>query len=178
MRLVLVALVVAALIVACGSDADKPLHRQAVDAFRDWADSFETAEYSTTALGVGERPTGEFDFEGEARYRKDPESVWTILYLGDANAQDERESFQQLRVEDEEFIWDFGFWRHVGSGDDSGSIALENELRSMLGTPIITDDRGPGRLARVRGTVLRWGQPGTVARTTRLGHPLPRSRRD
>ena len=140
MRLLVVLVLFAALIAACGSDADKPLHLQASDAFKRWADSFETAEFSTTALGVGERPTGDFDFEGEARYRTDPESVWTILYLGDADAEGERESFQQLRVEDEEFIWDFSFWRHVGEGDDSQSIALEQELRSMLGTPIITDD--------------------------------------
>ena len=139
MRLLVVAALVSLLVVGCGSDGDKPLHRQAVDAFGEWAESFETAVYSTTALGVGERPTGEFEFEGEARYRKDPESVWTILYLGNESSGEERESFQQLRVEDEEFIWDFGFWRHVGSGDDSESIALENELRSMLGTPIITD---------------------------------------
>ncbi|MCY3733861.1 MAG: hypothetical protein OXG42_06235 [Chloroflexi bacterium] len=141
MRLLVVLFLFVALIAACGSDADKPLHRQASEAFKQWADSFETAEYSTTALGVGEQPTGDFDFEGEARYRRDPESVWTILYLSDADSEDERESFQQLRVEDEEFIWDFSFWRHVGDGDDSQSIALERELRSMLGTPIITDDQ-------------------------------------
>ena len=140
MRLTLTVALIAVLLAACGSDAEQPLHRLASDTFKDWAESFETAEFSTTALGVGERPTGDFDFEGEARYRKDPESVWTILYLDEADAQDERESFQQLRVEDEEFIWDFGFWRHVGAGDDSQSIALENELRSMLGTPLITDD--------------------------------------
>ena len=140
MRLLVATAFAVVLLAACGSDAEQPPHRLASDAFKDWAESFETAEFSTTALGVGERPTGEFDFEGEARYRKDPESVWTILYLDDADAQDERGSFQQLRVEDEEFIWDFGFWRHVGAGDDSQSIALENELRSMLGTPLITDD--------------------------------------
>ena len=139
MRQLVAFALVAFLFAACGSDADKPLNQQASDAFKRWADSFETAEYSTTALGVGERPTGEFDFEGEARYRKDPESVWTILYLGDADAEGNRESFQQLRVEDEEFIWDFSFWRHVGADDDSESIALERELRSMLGTPLITD---------------------------------------
>jgi hypothetical protein len=134
-------LLAAALLAACGSDADKPLHRQASDSFRNWSGSFETAEYRITALGVGERPTGEFAFEGEAKFRKDPESVWTILFLeGEAeDSQDETESFQQLRVEDDEFILNFGIWQHVGSGDDSQSIALENELRSMLGTPIITD---------------------------------------
>lgn len=140
MRLLAGVALSALLLAACGSDADKPLNQQASDAFKRWAESFETAEYSTTALGVGERPTGDFDFEGEARYRKEPESVWTILYLGDADSEDERESFQQLRVEDEEFIWDFSFWRHVGDGHDSQSIALERELRSMLGTPLITDD--------------------------------------
>ena len=139
MRLLVVLALAAFLIAACGSDADQPLHRQATEAFKRWTESFETAEYRTTALGVGERPTGDFDFEGEAKYRKDPESVWTILYLGDADSDDERESFQQLRVEDEEFIWDFSFWRFVGAGDDSQSIALEQELRSMLGTPLITD---------------------------------------
>lgn len=139
MRLLLAVTLAVLLSAGCGSDADKPLHRQATDAFRRWAESFETAEYSTTALGVGDRPTGEFEFEGEARYRKDPESVWTILYLEDADPEGERESFQQLQVEDEEFIWDFSYWRHVGEGDNSESIALEQELRSMLGTPIITD---------------------------------------
>ena len=137
---VLATTLAASLAAACGSDADTPLHRLATDAFKRWTEAFETAEYSTTALGVGERPTGEFDFEGDARYRNDPESVWTILYLDDADPQDERESFQQLRVEDEEFIRDVDVWRHVGAEDNSGSIALENELRSMLGTPIITDD--------------------------------------
>lgn len=141
MRLLLALAIGAALIAACGSDADKPPHQQAADAFNDWAGSFETAEFHTTALGVGERPTGEFDFSGDARYRKHPESVWTILYLGDRpdDPQDADENFQQLRVDDEEFIWNFGFWQHVGSVDDSASIALENELRSMLGTPLITD---------------------------------------
>ena len=81
MRLLLAVTLAVLLSAGCGSDADKPLHRQATDAFRHWAESFETAEYSTTAIGVGDRPTGEFEFEGEARYRKDPESVWTILYL-------------------------------------------------------------------------------------------------
>lgn len=140
MRLLIVLVLFAATVAACGSDAGKPLNQQATDAFERWAESFDTAEYRITALGVGERPTGDFDFEGEAKYRRDPESVWTILYLGDADSEDERESFQQLRVEDEEFIWDFSFWRHVGDAEDSQSIALERELRSMLGTPLITDD--------------------------------------
>lgn len=139
MRLLVVVGLFGYLLGGCGSDGEKPLNRQATDAFKGWAESFETAEYSTTALGVGERPTGNFEFEGEAKYRKEPESVWTILYLGEASSEDERESFQQLRVEDEEFIWDFSFWRHVGSGEDSQSIALEQELRSMLGTTIITE---------------------------------------
>ena len=141
MRSLVVATLLALLIAGCGSDADRPLHRQASDSFGRWAESFETAEYRVTALGVGERPTGEFEFEGAAKYRKDPESVWTILYLegGSEDAQAEREGFQQLRVEDDEFLLNFGIWQHVGSGDDSQSIALENELRSMLGTSIITD---------------------------------------
>ena len=141
LRLLAALAVAVALFVACGSEADRPLHRQALDAFRRWHDSFETAEYVTTALGVGERPTGAFDFEGETRYRKDPESVWTILYLGDANREDEGESFQQLRVEDEEYLLIDDQWRHVGSGDEAESLALENELRSILGAPIITDRR-------------------------------------
>jgi len=135
-------------VAACGSDADRPLHRQAIDAFKDWADSFETAEYFTTALGVGERPTGEFQFQGEAKYRKEPESLWTILYLerGQEGAADARENFQQLRVEDEEYLLIDGAWKHVGSVGDASSIALENELRSMLGTPIVTD----------RNVIERW----------------------
>ena len=125
-----------ALFTACGSEADRPLHQQAVDAFKRWHDSFETVEYATTALGVGERPTGAFEVEGEARYRRDPESVWAILFLGDANAQDERATYEQLRVGGEDYLLFDGVWTHQGSGDDSN---LTDEVRTILGAPIITD---------------------------------------
>ena len=141
MRLIVAVAIAAALIAGCGSDADRPAHRQAVDAFKGWADSFETAEYVTTALGVGERPTGEFEFQGEVRYRKDPESLWAILYLdGEAEAsQDSGEDLQQLRVENEVYVLIAGVWHHAGSVDDDESIALENEVGSILGTPVFAD---------------------------------------
>ena len=137
LRLLAALIFAVVLLAACGSDANKPLHRQAIDAYKRWQDSFETAEYATTALGVGERPTGAFQFQGETKHRKDPESLWITLDLQDEPDGD----FQQLRVEDEEFILLDGVWTHQGSVDEAQGFALESELRSMLGAPLFTDHK-------------------------------------